>query len=44
MEIDSGTIPSPPSAVQRETDIIPANPVAPVDMFRDIVVGNKTPT
>jgi hypothetical protein len=38
MEIDSETIPSPPSAVQRETNIIPANPVAPVDMSRDIVV------
>jgi hypothetical protein len=38
MEIDSKTIPSPPSAVQRETDI---NPVVPVDMFRDIAVGHK---
>jgi hypothetical protein len=38
MEIDSETIPSPPSAVQRETNIIPANPVAPVDMSRDIAV------
>jgi hypothetical protein len=35
MEIDSETMPSPPSAVQRETDIIPVDPVAPVDMFRD---------
>jgi hypothetical protein len=41
MEIDSETIPSPPSAVQRETDIIPADPVAPIDMFRDIAVGHK---
>ena len=41
MEIDNETIPSPPSVVQRETDIIPANPVAPVDMSRDIAVGNK---
>jgi hypothetical protein len=41
MEIDSETIPSPPSAFQRETNIIPADPVAPVDMSRDIAVGNK---
>jgi hypothetical protein len=41
MEIDSETIPSPPSTVQREIDIIPSNPVSPVDMSRDIVVGNK---
>jgi hypothetical protein len=47
MEIDSETIPSPPSAVQRETNIIPVDPVvpvdpiAPVDMPRDIVVGHK---
>jgi hypothetical protein len=38
MEIDSETIPSTPSTVQRETYIIP------VDMFRDIVVGHKIPT
>jgi hypothetical protein len=47
MEIDSKTIPSPPSAVQRETYIIPVDlvdPVVPVDMFRDIVVGHKIPT
>jgi hypothetical protein len=44
MEIDSETIPSPPSAVQREIDIIPANPVAPIDIFRDITVGNKRST
>jgi hypothetical protein len=37
-------IPSPPSTIQRETYIIPADPVAPVDMFRDIVVGHKRPT
>jgi hypothetical protein len=43
MEIDSKTIPSPPSTVQRETNIIPIDPVALVDMFRDIVVGNKRP-
>jgi hypothetical protein len=41
MEIDSKTIPSPPSAVQREKDIIP---VSPVDIFRDIAVGHKRPT
>jgi hypothetical protein len=38
MEIDSETIPSPPSIVQRETYIISANPVAPVDISRDIAV------
>jgi hypothetical protein len=49
MEIDSETIPSPPSTVQRETYIIPidpvvpADPVAPFDMPRDIAVGNKRP-
>jgi hypothetical protein len=43
MEIDSETIPSPPSAVQRETNIILANLVAPVDMSRDIAVGHKRP-
>jgi hypothetical protein len=43
MEIDSETIPSPPSTFQRETDIIPADPVAPVDMSRDIAVGHKRP-
>jgi hypothetical protein len=50
MEIDSETVPSPPSAVQRETTIIPvdpivlADPVAPValiDILRDIAVGHK---
>jgi hypothetical protein len=30
MEIDSETILSPPSTVQRETNIIPADPVAPL--------------
>jgi hypothetical protein len=34
----------PLSVVQREIDIIPANLVAPVDMFRDIAVGHKRPT
>jgi hypothetical protein len=41
MEIDSKTIPSPPSIVQRETYI---NPVVLVDMFKDIAVGHKRPT
>jgi hypothetical protein len=41
MEIDSETIPSPPSTVQRETYIIL---VALVDMPRDIAVGNKRPS
>jgi hypothetical protein len=44
MEIDSKKIPSPPSAVQRETDITLVDPVVPVDMFRDIAVGHKIPT
>jgi hypothetical protein len=44
MEIDSKTIPSPPSEIQRENEIIPVDPVAPVDMFRDIVVRHKSPT
>jgi hypothetical protein len=38
MEIDNKTIPSPPSAVQREKHIIP---VAPVDMFGDITARHK---
>jgi hypothetical protein len=41
MEIDSETIPSPPSAVQRETSI---DPVDPVVVPRDIAVGHKRPT
>jgi hypothetical protein len=41
MEINSETMPSPPSTGQRETYIIPDYPVAPVDMPRDIVVGHK---
>jgi hypothetical protein len=51
MEIDSekkeDTIHSPPSAVQRETGIDPVDsvdPVAPVDVPRDIAVGQKRPT
>jgi hypothetical protein len=35
------TILSPPSAVQRETDIIPVDPIVPVDMPGDIAVGHK---
>jgi hypothetical protein len=41
MEIDSKTIPSPHSAVHKETNIIPADLVAPVDMPKDIAVGHK---
>jgi hypothetical protein len=41
MEIDSETIPSPPSAVQRETAIDPVDPIAPVDVPKDIVAGHK---
>jgi hypothetical protein len=44
MQIDSKTIPSPSSTIQRETHIIPVDPVSPVDMFRDIAVGHKRPT
>jgi hypothetical protein len=44
MEIDSETMPSPPSIVHRETYIIPADPIAPVDMFICIAVGHKNPT
>ena len=44
MEINSETMPSPPSTVQRETYIIQVDPISPVDMFRDIVVGHKRPT
>jgi hypothetical protein len=52
MEIDRETVPSPPSTVQRETTIIPVDPVvpvapvdpiAPVDIPRDIAVGHKRP-
>jgi hypothetical protein len=49
MEIDSETVPSPPSTVKRETTIIPidpvvpADPVAPVDIPRDIAVSHKRP-
>jgi hypothetical protein len=56
MEIDSETMPSPPSTVQRETYIVPVDPVAPVDpfvladlvapidMLRDITAGHKRPS
>jgi hypothetical protein len=44
MEIDSETIPSPPSVVQRETiidSVDRVDPVAPVDVPRDIAVSHK---
>jgi hypothetical protein len=47
MEIDNKTLPSPPSVVQRETNIVPVDPVNPVDIVslvdvpRDIAVGHK---
>jgi uncharacterized membrane protein YvbJ len=48
MEIDSEkkkeTVPSPPSAVRRETVIDPVDPVALVDVPRYIAVGQKRPT
>jgi hypothetical protein len=37
------TVPSPPSIVQREIAIVPIDPVAPVDVPRDIAVGHKRP-
>jgi hypothetical protein len=43
MEIDNKIVPSPPSTIQRETTIIPTDPVAPVDIPRDIAVGHKRP-
>jgi hypothetical protein len=33
MESDSKTMPSPPSTIQREIDIIPIDPVAKIDRF-----------
>jgi hypothetical protein len=44
MDIDIKTIPSPPSAVQREKDIIPVDPVSLVDMLSDIAARHKMPT
>jgi hypothetical protein len=47
MEIENKIIPSPPSTVQRETNIIQVYRIPPVDMFRDIAVGHikkKNPT
>jgi hypothetical protein len=47
MEINSEIVPSPPSPVQRETNItlvdlvVPADPVAPFDIPRDIAIGHK---
>ena len=43
MEIDSEIVASPPSTVQRETTIDLVDPVAPVDVPRDIAVGHKRP-
>jgi hypothetical protein len=44
MEIDSETIPYPPSTIHRETYIITTDLVSSVDMFRDIAIGHKRPT
>jgi hypothetical protein len=44
MEIDSETVPSSPSAVQREIAIDTIDPVAPVDIPIDIAVGHKRPS
>jgi hypothetical protein len=44
MMIDRKAIPSTPSTVQREKEIILVDPVAPIDMFKDIAVGHKRPT
>jgi hypothetical protein len=43
MEIDSETIPSPSSVVQRVTNIVLADPVSPIDIPRDIAVEHKRP-
>ena len=40
MEIDSETVPSPPSTIQMETTI---DPIDPVDVPKDIAVGQKRP-
>jgi hypothetical protein len=37
MEIDSETIPSPTSTIQRETYIIPADPVAPRGALKEAI-------
>jgi hypothetical protein len=44
MDIDSDTIPYPPSVVHREIDSILVDLVSPIDMFRDIAIGHKMPT
>jgi hypothetical protein len=44
IEIDIETIPSSPSTFQRETNIIPTDPVSLVDMSRYIAVGHKRPS
>jgi hypothetical protein len=41
MKIDSETIPSSPSVVQREIAIDTVDPVAPFDIPRDITVGHQ---
>jgi hypothetical protein len=38
------TIPSPPSTFQRETTVDSADPVALVDISRDIVASHKRPS
>jgi hypothetical protein len=49
MEIDSETVNYPPSAVQKETIIVPfdlvnpVDPVAPIDIPKDIEIGHKRP-
>jgi hypothetical protein len=47
MDIDSETVPSPPSTVQREItiDLVdPVDPVSLVDVPKDIAVGHKRPS
>jgi hypothetical protein len=43
MDIDSEKVHFPHSTVQRETTIVPVNPVDLVDVPRDIAVGHKMP-
>ena len=43
MEIDSETIPSPPSIVQREIIIDPIDPVDPVDLVAPVNVPGYIP-
>jgi hypothetical protein len=44
IKIDSETIPSPPSTIQREIVSDPVDPVALVDIPRDIGVVHKRPS